>query len=79
MKVDPSGQRRRWSGRIRRFAAPVPMGVAGLALLVADVSHPEPPAYGGLDTWQLRRLLRGLAAEGLVLPRDVGLLAPHRF
>ncbi len=43
------------------------------------VSHPEPPTYGGFDTWQLRRLLRGLAAEGLVLPPEVGLLAPDRF
>jgi hypothetical protein len=179
MNVDPSGQPRRWSGRIRRLAAPVPIGVAGVAPLVvglcmtgagavrvgrivvlvlslsllfaagvqavrrrvgrrpelpleptnppieqiaADlrrmlwrhdmlarsndiamparrlqaleaaisrsalqaaralgVSHPEPPGYGGFDTWQLRRLLRGLAAKGLMLPPDVGLLAPDRF
>ncbi len=38
------------------------------------VPHPERPARGGYDKPQLRRLLRALAAEGLVLPPAVGLL-----
>jgi hypothetical protein len=41
-----------------------------------DVPHPGRPAHGGFDKPQLRRLLRALAAEGLVLPPAVGLLAP---
>jgi len=41
-----------------------------------DVAHPDPPAFGGLDTAQLRRLLRDLETEGLVLPPEVGLMAP---
>jgi hypothetical protein len=41
-----------------------------------DVPHPDRPALGGFDKPQLRRLLRALAAEGLVLPPAVGLLAP---
>jgi hypothetical protein len=41
-----------------------------------EVPHPDRPAHGGYDKAQLRRLLRALAAEGLVLPPAVGLLAP---
>jgi hypothetical protein len=40
-----------------------------------DVPHPNAPGYGRLDNPQLRRLLRDLAAAGLVLPPAVGLLA----
>jgi hypothetical protein len=40
------------------------------------VPYLDPPACGGLGTVELRRLLRALAAEGLVLPEEVGLLAP---
>jgi hypothetical protein len=40
-----------------------------------EVPHPDPPAYRGLDPQQLGRLLRALAAEGVVLPRTVGLMA----
>ena len=36
--------------------------------------HPGPPAYGGSDAAQLRRLLHDLGAEGLVLPPEVGLM-----
>jgi hypothetical protein len=41
-----------------------------------DVPHPDRPAYAGFDKPELRRLLRALAAEGLVLPPAVELLAP---
>jgi hypothetical protein len=37
---------------------------------------PHRPVFGRLDTPQLRRLLRTLTAEGLVLPPAVGLLSP---
>ena len=39
-----------------------------------EVPHPAPPAYRGLDAPQLGRLLRALAAEGVVLPRTAGLM-----
>jgi hypothetical protein len=41
-----------------------------------EVAHPDPPPFGGLDKAQLRRLLHDLTAEGLVLPPEVGLMAP---
>jgi hypothetical protein len=41
-----------------------------------EVTHPDPPPFGGLNTAQLRRLLHDLRAEGLVLPPEVGLMAP---
>jgi len=41
-----------------------------------EVPHPRPPAEGGFDRPQLRTLLRALAAEGLVIPLTVGLMAP---
>ena len=41
-----------------------------------DVPYPDPPTDAGLGTPQLRRLLRDLAAAGLVLPPAVRLLAP---
>jgi hypothetical protein len=41
-----------------------------------EVPHPDPLALSGLGKPQLRRLLHALAAEGLVLPPAVGLLAP---
>jgi hypothetical protein len=44
-----------------------------------DVPYQDPPAYGRLGTDELRRLLRGLAAAGLVLPAEVGLLAGGRY
>ena len=40
------------------------------------VPYLDPPAYSGLGIVELRRLLRALAAEGLVLPEEVSLLAP---
>jgi hypothetical protein len=44
-----------------------------------DVPHSDPPTPGGfVHKPQLRRLLRALAAAGLVLPPAVGLLAPDR-
>jgi hypothetical protein len=45
---------------------------AGRALELPD---PGPPTGGALTVPQLRRLLRDLADAGLVLPREVGLLA----
>lgn len=42
------------------------------------VSCPDAPAFGGFDTAELRRLLRALTAEGLMLPPDVGLIAQYR-
>ena len=41
-----------------------------------DVPYPDPPTDAGLGTPHLRRLLRDLAAAGLVLPPAVRLLAP---
>jgi hypothetical protein len=41
-----------------------------------EVAHPDPPPFGGFDTAQLRRVLHDLKAEGLVLPPEVGLMAP---
>lgn len=41
-----------------------------------EVAHPTPGPYSGLETYQLRRLLQALAAEGLALPVDVGLIRP---
>jgi hypothetical protein len=41
-----------------------------------EVPYPDRPAHAGFDRPQLRRLLRALAAEGLVLPPAAGLLAP---
>jgi hypothetical protein len=41
-----------------------------------DVPYPDRPAHGEFDKPQLRRLLRALAAAGLVLPTAVELLAP---
>jgi hypothetical protein len=49
---------------------------ATLAARALDVPHPDTPAYGVLDKPRLSRLLRDLAAAGLVLPTAVGLLAP---
>ncbi len=40
------------------------------------VPHPDPPEHRGYDKLQLRSLLHALAAEGLVLPPAVALLAP---
>jgi hypothetical protein len=42
-----------------------------------DVPCPDRPPHGGLDKPQLRPLLRALAAAGLALPPEVGLLAPR--
>ena len=42
-----------------------------------QLAHPKPAPYQGLETWQLRGLLRALRAEGLVLPADVGLTRPE--
>jgi len=53
---------------------------AAQAARALGVPHPDPPATGGLHRPQLRRLLRALAAEGLVLPPAVELLTPdNRF
>jgi hypothetical protein len=41
------------------------------------VPHANPPVHRGYDKTQLRWLLRALAAEGLVLPPAVALLAPE--
>jgi hypothetical protein len=46
------------------------------AATALEVPYQDPPPYSGLDTEELRRLLRALAAEGLVLPENAGLLAP---
>jgi hypothetical protein len=71
----------------RPSAPPIPLGrVRALEIRITrraveaaralEVAHPDPPAYGGFDTAQLRRLLHDLTAEGLVLPPEVGLMAP---
>jgi hypothetical protein len=64
----PAGRVRALEIRITRRAVQ--------AARALEVAHPDPPAYGGLDTGQLRHLLHDLMAEGLVLPPEVGLMAP---
>jgi hypothetical protein len=64
----PAGRVRALEIRITRRAVQ--------AARALEVTHPDPPAYGGLDTAQLRHLLHDLMAEGLVLPPEVGLMAP---
>lgn len=49
---------------------------AAQAARALGVPHPDRPATGELQGPQLRRLLRALAAEGLVLPPAVELLTP---
>jgi hypothetical protein len=49
---------------------------ATLAARALGVPHPDRPALRAFDKPELRRLLRTLAAEGLVLPPAVRLLAP---
>jgi hypothetical protein len=43
-----------------------------------EVPCPPLPEEGRFQKPELRRLLRALAAEGLVLPSTVDLLSPHR-
>jgi hypothetical protein len=64
----PAGRVRALENRITQRAVE--------AARALEVTHPDPPAYGGLNTAQLRRLLCDLRAEGLVLPPEVGLMAP---
>jgi hypothetical protein len=52
--------------------------VATQAARALGVPQPDWAAHGGFDRAQLRRLLRAIAAEGLVLPSTVGLMAPDR-
>jgi hypothetical protein len=47
---------------------------AAQAARALEVPHPAPPAYRGLDAPALGRLLRALAAEGVVLPRATSLM-----
>jgi hypothetical protein len=50
------------------------------AARVLDLACPNPPTRAGFDTPQLRRLLRALAATGLVLTPAAALLGldhPH--
>jgi len=47
---------------------------AAQAARALEVPHPEPPAYRGLDAPALGRLLRAIAAEGVVLPRTTSLM-----
>jgi hypothetical protein len=63
------------AGHLRALEAAI-TECAMQAARALGVPHPDGPAHGGFDKPQLRRLLRALAAEGLVLPAAVGLLAP---
>jgi hypothetical protein len=47
---------------------------AAQAAQALEVPHPALPAYRGLDAPHLGRLLRALAAAGMVLPRTAGLM-----
>jgi hypothetical protein len=60
--------------RLRALLAAISI-CATQAARALEVPHPDPVTDAGLDTTQLRRLLRSLAAAGLVLPA-IGLLAP---
>jgi hypothetical protein len=65
-----------WSGRLRALEGAISI-CATQAARALDVPYPDPPAPGGVvHKPQLRRLLRALAAAGLVVPPEVGLLAP---
>jgi CRP-like cAMP-binding protein len=64
----PAGRLRALENRITQRAVE--------AARALEVTHPDPPAYGGFTTTQLRRLLHDLRAEGLVLPAEVGLMTP---
>jgi hypothetical protein len=64
----PAGRVRALENRITQRAVE--------AARALEVTHPDPPTYGGFNTAQLRRLLCDLRAEGLVLPPEVGLMAP---
>jgi CRP-like cAMP-binding protein len=62
-----------------RWLKPLEAAISSPAIKAAralQLPHQDPPPYNGLDTEELRRLLRALAAEGLVLPGEVRLLAP---
>jgi hypothetical protein len=61
--------------RVRALEAAISTSAVQAARAL-EVSHPSPVPYSGLETSQLRRLLRALRAEGLVLPADVGLTQP---
>ena len=65
-----------WSGRLRALEGAISI-CAMQAARSLDVPYPDPPAPGGVvHKPHLRRLLRELAAAGLVVPAEVGLLAP---
>jgi hypothetical protein len=65
-----------WSGRLRALEGAISI-CATQAARALDVPYPDPPAPGGVVLKpQLRRLLRALAAAGLAVPAEVGLLAP---
>jgi hypothetical protein len=65
-----------WSGRLRALEGAICI-CATQAARALEVPCPDPPAPGGVvHKPQLRQLLRALAAAGLVVPPEVGLLAP---
>lgn len=65
------------AGRVRALEVAISK-CAMQAARALGVSHSEPSAHRALDRRQLRRLLRALRAEGLVLPAEVGLVEPDR-
>jgi hypothetical protein len=65
-----------WSGRLRALEGAISI-CATQAARALDVPYPDPQAVGRVvHKPQLRELLRALAAAGLVVPAEVGLLAP---
>jgi hypothetical protein len=75
-RVTRSADAAMWSGRLRALEGAISI-CAMQAARSLDVPYPGPPIPGGVvHKPQLRRLLRALAAAGLVVPLEVGLLAP---
>jgi hypothetical protein len=63
-----------------KLVAALEAAIAARAMQAAGALGVPQPALSSVDvdTEQLRRLLLALAAEGLVLPREAGLLTPGR-
>jgi hypothetical protein len=60
------------SRRVRALEAAISTSALQAAWAL-EVTHPTTAPYSGLETYQPRRLLQALTAEGLALPADLGL------
>jgi hypothetical protein len=75
-KVTRSADVAMCAGRLRALESAIVI-CATQAARSLDVPYPDPPALGArVQKPRLRRLLRELAAAGLVLPHSVALLVP---